>query len=313
MDKVTWCDLNTISCVTSCFLIKSHVIRRSPSPRKCLRSSPAARILAIAAWIAAKYADMKESVLYGQLLEEHEIVYPGKDKQRFVQRTVEKFKKTHDIANAPTAGRPRKIPRQLVDKCADILRLGYTSKGQQCWYASVDEAVKFSAPMATAFGQAKCTPKEMEKAILTAHPSLVRRILEIRPPFSPDLKADRVQRALEGKSMTQQQLRELVFIDECTFHLTPGTSISVIIPEGTKLPIGEDPHLLKKGKKNVFILKGIYAVNADVGPVLWRALSGTTGYETPYKVKHHLDVLHRRSLRHVPCHVTLAAVLLKLC
>jgi hypothetical protein len=313
LDKVTWCDLNIIPCVTSCFFINSYVIRRSTSPHKCLRSSPAARILAIAAWIAAKFTNVKDSVLYGQLLEEHGVVYPGKDKRRFVRRTVEKFKETHDIADEPGGGRPRKIPPHLVDECADILRLGYISKGQQCWYASVDEAVKFSAPMARAVGQAKCTPKEMEKAIQTAHPSLVRRTLEVRPPISPDLKADRERRAQEGIKLTKQQRGELVFIDEYTIRLTRRTSISVLVPKGTKLLTGEDSQLLKKGKKTEFILKGIYAVNADVGPVLWRPLSGTTEYATPYKVKHHLDVLHRLSLRHVPCHVTLASVLPRLC
>lgn len=153
----------------------------------------------------------------------------------------------------------------------------------------------------------------MEEAIHTAHPSLVKRKLEVRPPRSPDLKAVRVQRALEGIIMTQQQRRELVFIHEYTLLLTPSTSLALIVPAGTELPIGEDPHLLMKGKKNEFILNGNYAVKADVGPVLWRPLSGTTGYETLYKMKHHLDVSHRLSLRYVLCHITLVAVLLKLC
>jgi hypothetical protein len=256
---------------------------------------------------------VKAVVMYEELLQQHEIGHPVEDKQRFVNRTVERFNKTHDITDEPRKGRPRKIPPHLVDECADILRVGYISNGQQCWYTSVEEAIKFSPQMAWAFGQAECTPKGMWKAIHTAHPSLVKRKLEVRPPISPGLKAEREQRAQEGSELTEVQRAELVFMDEYTMRLTPCTSIPVLVPKGTKLLIGEDSQLLKKGKKNEFILKGIFAVNAAVGPVLWRPLSGTTGYKTPYKVKHHLDVLHRLSLGHVPCHVTLAAILLKVC
>ncbi len=224
---------------------------------------------------------------------------------------MERFKKTGGIADEPREGRPSKIPPHLVDECADILSLGYISKGQQCWYTSVDEAVQFSAPMARAFGEAQCTPEEMWKAVHDAHPSLVKRKLEVRPPFSPELKADREQRAREGSELNLKQREEMVFMDEYTIRLTPSTSLPALCPTGTKLPIAEDTRLLKKGKQNEFILKGIFAVNAVLGPVLWRPLSGTTGYETPYKVKQHLHVLHSVSLSHVPCHVTSAAVLLK--
>lgn len=72
-----------------------------------------------------------------------------------MRRTVEGFKKTHAIADAPREGTPRMIPPHLVDECADILHLVYISKGEQWWYTDVDEAVKFPAPMARAFGQAK--------------------------------------------------------------------------------------------------------------------------------------------------------------
>jgi hypothetical protein len=77
----------------------------------------------------------------------------------------------------------------------------------------------------------------------------------------------------------------MVFIDEKTIYACPCTSVKVICPRGTELTIGEDWRLLKGGKRSVVVVKGIFAVNAVIGPVLWRPLSGTDGYDTPYKVR----------------------------
>ena len=249
-------------------------------------ASEEARVLAIAAYLIAEKTDADASPVFGELMSQHGVQDIVNDHRHFVQRTYGRFRRTLSVADRDRMGRPASIPPDLVKACADTLAEGHQYMGTKCWFASVEEASLISPQMARVLGQAGCTPEQMWKAIKRADSTLVRKTLEVKVPLSPKVRAARQEAAMRGQSLTQDDLERMVFIDEKTIEVQPCTSIKVICPRGTTLPIFEDQRLSKRGKRDKLIIKGIYAVNAIIGAVLWRPLSGTTDYESGYKVSH---------------------------
>jgi hypothetical protein len=265
-------------------LIACTCMRRNAARRTYRRTSAAVRILAIAAHYAAERLGQPCGPIFGDLLARHNLPNDIPRTPQYVQRVVDRFEKTGDVKDSERTGRPPSIPPSLVKECADILRKGYEYNGQQCWYVSVDEAAQTSPHMARLIGEARCTPRDMWKAVQRSTPDLIFKKLEVKMPLEPEVKAARQEAAAKGLQLTEGDLMRMVFIDEKTIYAHPCTSVTVICPVGTELTIAEDRRLLKGGKRNFVVVKGIFAVNAVIGPVLWRPLSGTDGYNTPYKV-----------------------------
>jgi hypothetical protein len=243
-------------------------------------------VLAVAAYLIAEKTDAPASPIFGELMSQHGIQDVVNDHCHFVQRTYERFQRTLSVADRDRMGRPANIPPDLVRACTDILAEGHQYMGTQWWFASVEEASQISPRMAGVLGQAGCTPEQMWTAIKKADSTLVRKTLEIKVPLSPEVRAARQEAAIRGESLTQEDLERMVFIDEKTIEVQPCTSIKVICPRGTKLPIFEDQRLSKRRKRDKLVIKGIYAVNSIIGAVLWRPLSGTTDYKSGYTVSH---------------------------
>lgn len=265
---------------------------RSTTRRNYRRTSTTIRALALAAHFVAQRLGQPSAPIFGDLLAKHNLPDDIGRKQQFVERVADKFEKTGDMKDASRSGRPPSIPPSLVKECADILREGYEYNGLQCWYVSVEEAARVSPRMARLIGKAQCSPKDMWKAVQRSTPDLILKKLEVKMPLEPDVKAARQEAAAKGMQLTEEDLMRMVFIDEKTIYARPCTSVKVICPRGTELTIGEDWRLLKGGKRSVVVVKGIFAVNAVIGPVLWRPLSGTDGYDTPYKVRCRAPLLY---------------------
>lgn len=150
---------------------------------------------------------------------------------------------------------------------------------------SVEEAGKFSPAMADILKKANCSPKKLWQAVQRSRPNLIKKTIHIRPPLSPEVRSERQSAAELYGSLTEEDLKRIVFIDEKTLYVKPCTAVGCICPKGTFLPICEDGRLLKGGRRNRLVIKGIFAVNPVIGAVLWRPLSGSCGFETPYKVR----------------------------
>jgi hypothetical protein len=108
--------------------------------------------------------------------------------------------------------------------------------GKQCWYANIKEAAIHSPAMAMVMGEAQCTRKALWRAVRKAHPPLIRKTVEVRPPLSPKVRADRKQVAWKGSALTYEELLQLIFIDEKTIQLTPCTAIHVIALRAQRSP-----------------------------------------------------------------------------
>lgn len=107
-------------------------MRRSAPRSTCSHTSVTARILGVAAYIAAGICNQSSTAIFGQLLSEHNVEGPSTKKARYVSSTWERFVSSGDVGDAPRAGRPADIEASLVEEAADILEKGYKSNGRQC-------------------------------------------------------------------------------------------------------------------------------------------------------------------------------------
>lgn len=257
---------------------------RSTPRRTCSHTSAKARILAVAAWIAATLLNEDKTTIFGQLLTANNAVGPSTKWPRFLSLTWKRFCETGDVNDAPRSGRPADIELPHVEEAANILEKGYIHNGRQCWYVNVEEAAKFCPAMAEVLRKADCTPKKMWKAVQRHRPNLVKKTIHVRPPFSQQLRFERLLAAEKCLYLTEEELMRIVFIDEKTLYVRPRKAVECICPKDTVLPICEDFRLVNKGKKAAIKIKCIFAVSPTIGAVLWRPLSGSDGYTTRYKV-----------------------------
>jgi hypothetical protein len=85
-----------------------------------------------------------------------------------------------------------------------MLKKEYEYYGQQCWYASIEEATQTSPRMARLIGEARqCTQRHLEGcAKVNPRPHL--KEMEVNMPLEPKVKATGMEAATKRLELTQE-------------------------------------------------------------------------------------------------------------
>lgn len=104
--------------------------------------------------------------------------------------------------------------------------------------------------------------------------------IHVRPKFAADVKEERLRKATEWATLTLDQLACSFWIDEKTLYVH-NHMYRCCAPDGQESCIMEAPPGPIKAKR----LEHIACVNALIGPVYIAFLSGTSEFDSGFKVR----------------------------
>jgi hypothetical protein len=209
-----------------------------------------------------------------------------KDAERFAKNLCEKMLNHGVIEDLPRSGRPRVLSDQHVDTCTKLFKQGVTRK-DGTWYGftSLQHAVTECAGIRRIWEESNVTIDQlwnrMKEMQYEVHKTGFNKItIHVRPKFAADVKEERLQKATEWATLTLDQLACYFWIDEKTLYVHNHT-YRCYAPDDQKPCIMEAPLGPSKARR----LKYIACVNALIGPVYIAFLSGTSDFDSGFKVR----------------------------
>lgn len=198
----------------------------------------------------------------------------------FCKECYERRRERGNQEDRPRAGRPRKVPYQFAHDLATLLSKG---KGDGQYYATIDEAIESSPALKEQWSQLGVSKKTLRRAVLRANPDLVQRKVAVKPILRQAHKQQREQAAHEGLKRGLKRQNMTLYLDECQVSTTPSKTERVWMLRGEPALPRVDANAGFSKPKKVHILA---AVSPSVGAVGTVLLTGTTGFKTPFTVRH---------------------------
>jgi hypothetical protein len=263
------------------------------------RTTLKARVFAVVASIASQLWGHSKVTVFEALKERYDCYDNIANPNAFIDNTFQRFLDEDTFDDRPRSGRPYVVDERIAWEVAGLLKQGHVMDGKKVYYHSIHEACQFN-PLIAALVEASGQSADMvfERA-LQADEELVVKTIEVKMELPKDVKQQRQSCAKEKLKLTWKMLFEVVFIDEMRMELTPPTKRKVICSKGEALLPEEDSRLNKKRKGDKpIVINALYAVNALMGPVHMKVLTGTTNFDSGYMVRsgQSLHVLSRQKL-----------------
>lgn len=241
-----------------------------------------ARVLAVVAVLSTPPKGMTQVTNFEALMKQHGCEDSISDVNHYIHSVHRRFVKHKTVFDAPRSGRPRKISDQVARMCRTLLLQGELVDNVRVPFSSMKDAVKRSPEIAMLKAQCNCTNKQMWKAVRDIDPLMRKAKRQNKPFLKPEVKEARVEAAERGLNLSEDEVKDVVFIDEVTVTILPEEFTTVICRKGDVILPAEDARLLRT--KKPIRVSGIFAVNARLGAVYWAPLSGTTGLKTQFTV-----------------------------
>jgi len=189
-----------------------------------------------------------------------------------------KLKEVGKLEDRRRPGRPRKVPCKLASHLAQIVGKGMPD-GQRC--NSIDAAINSSPALGKEIKRLGVCQRTLKSAIAAADPSLVQRRVAVKPKLSDQHKRKRREGAAKILARSQKRVKFTIFADESSFQLCPPKSQKVWLRRGdVPAPISDTRAKIHHPP----VIHYLGAVSPDAGAVGFKLLTGTTGFQTPYKV-----------------------------
>jgi hypothetical protein len=220
----------------------------------------------------------------------------------FFKNLIEKLIERGNVADRARAGPPLKLDEGKVEECIKLFKQGaVTEDGSWYGYTSIEHAVtecqgireivsKSGVALETLWRRMKATQVRLHGR------SFNKITIHVRPPLTDEVKAERLRIAAEWAEYQQDDLERFFWIDEKQLYVH-NTCYKCYADDDARSRIVESHQVLGKKKK----LKYIACVNAIVGPVYMGFLSGTSDYESGFKVRRTVVPSTRHKHPPMPC------------
>lgn len=250
------------------------------------RTSLRARVFAICATVVSQVCRTSRQSEFDKLRHQYDVDDDIKDPTKFIHKSWTRFLDEDTLDDRPRSGRPHLVDESIAREVADLLKEGHVINGNKVYYHTIEEAC-MSNPVIAALVEASGHDAEhVFKRAKEVDPDLTERVRHIKMELPPHIKEEREQVAADKLKLSWVTLFNVVFIDEMKLELMPPITETVICSRGEQIFAAEDARLNKKRKhEKPIIIHAIYAVNAIMGPVHMRFLTGTTGIDTKYMVR----------------------------
>jgi hypothetical protein len=203
----------------------------------------------------------------------------------YILYQVQKVRATGSLADAARPGRPHKVDDKTAAKAAQLLKAGYKDEeGQRHHFNSMAQALAMSDKLAAILEAAHCSPRTLHVSMQDADPHLKYGLQEHKFVLDEMVKRARQQLAETMAAWTTADLEDIVFVDAKKM-VVDVHNVRVYFDDREELPVIENVHSRHPNKKKD--LKFLYyyaAVNAKLGVVHFKYVTGTTELVTGYKV-----------------------------
>jgi hypothetical protein len=209
--------------------------------------------------------------------------YEGKNPSRFIHDCVADLEERGCLHPRSGPGREPVIPDDVAKKALARLWEGFEAEnGEQRYFTGIKQAVKLAPVLYQIMHEHGVKdPYTLLRAMQRVEPDLRRERLRVKFQHSPALRAERRQAAITLKSWPVEQLLRVFWIDATTIYLLP-EDMMVYAPPGSALVL-HDPRI--PGHNNSMRkLKFYICVNAVLGPVAIKFVTGTTEFEEEHLV-----------------------------
>lgn len=197
---------------------------------------------------------------------------------RFIETCARRYQERHDLRDRRRPGRPHKVKPETAARLAQILERG-REDGQP--FFEIEEAMAADPRLEDEILESNATKRTIKNAVMSANHDLLHKTVDIKPLLTPQQLQGRRDAAARLLSSSAKKLNWTVFVDEASCEVAPLKRRKVWSVRGKLAPPITDK------LKNIYKpmkLKWMGAVMHGVGAVSFQFLTGTTGFESPYKV-----------------------------
>ena len=264
-----------------------HALPRPLSPCRAQRSMPrqpvSRRVAAVKAYYWAHGSLPLAAIFLGLLTGG---AYHG-NPHTFIPYWVNNFELRGNVHDKPPPGRPPHMDLDQAWECCYLIQAGYKLQtGEQRYFRSIRHAVSQCPRLKEILGSKHMSQQGALRSIKKICPELARRTLRFVRLLAPATKQARAAYAAHMLSMVtvtpdgvdatqlQRYLARFMWIDSKTVYVVPKDHL-VYAPLNADMYI-EDARLPRSrsqiNKKNYYVV-----VNAVLGPVYFKVVTGTTG------------------------------------
>jgi hypothetical protein len=217
----------------------------------------------------------------------------GRNYDRTVNRWGKRLYEAGHLGDAPRSGKKPLLDKETLLACANEFLDGILVKdagGEDVWigWTSISAAIASGkcADINAAMNATGMHHKAFWKALKRVMPELpsMKCLLDIRPKLSDVVKAKRLAVAKTHRRLPQYVLDQVIWIDAKKLHVAPDRSIRVYRRDEDEM-VTEEPRLSQGKSSTGHVLHYYSAVNAKLGVVLFKWVTGTTGLDKRYKTQ----------------------------
>lgn len=179
-------------------------------------------------------------------------------------------------------GRTSTIPPEEAERAAWLFWGGYVAEGVHVYPTSIRDGLNNIPALEALRRRWGVSPATMLAHMKKAEPRLKKRTEELRIQYTQAEKLARLHRAIELKRGFCTRMHRIFWIDESHIYIVPKGQRVYAPPEASL--VLEDERLERDFRK-VIKLRFYCVVNAVLGPVYMKFVTGTTGLKTGYKVR----------------------------
>ena len=197
----------------------------------------------------------------------------------FIPYWVNNFETRHSVHDKKPRGRQSSIGEPLVRECMTLLEAGYRNDtGEHRFYRSIRHACLVCPRLAEILSQKHVKRQQLLRRMKAVCPELCRRTLRFIRWLGPAAKAERLaycaRHMVRADVTLEAHLARYMWIDSKIVYVVPKGCL-VYAPSNADLYI-EDARLPNSASQ----IKKIHyyvVVNAVIGPVYFKLVTGTTG------------------------------------
>ena len=204
----------------------------------------------------------------------------------FIPYWVRQFQAQGSVLPTPPPGRRSRMDEELAHECCGLIERGYINENHEHrYFTSMRHALLLCPRLKQILGGTRLTQQQMLRRIKAACPELTRRTLRFVRVLSPATKRERAAYAARmlrmvattpnGPDATElrRYLARFMWIDSKIVYVVPKDCL-VYAPADADLYI--EDHRLPRSKTQIRKINYYVVVNAVLGPVYFKVVTGTT-------------------------------------
>jgi len=191
------------------------------------------------------------------------------------------------IHHSHNAGRPSVLTAAQVERAYNGI-IGWKEAGRSRPYDNHKELLEQCVEVQAVLAESGASFSTLIKACKARHPHLGRHKLVVKWELTPANKTERVDVCTDLRGRPAGDKLRAVFIDAKSIHMFEQTIYGWVDASVTRSVTGIQP---AKSRGKVIVLRYYAAVNAELGPVMLKYYTGTTGMDNNHD-GHHYKVSH---------------------